>query len=171
MSVTFSIEAVSTGNFSATCYDAETPLVTGVTYDAANAAIAAHQEKCDTCACYRPFARAEMDVDDMEVNMHNSGATRVLEVLGLGIEATDDPFGGGQDLCGSEDGTAFLGRVLVALAVAPYDEGRPAMEQPRNGGARVVIAERPAGDLQERLERLLPVAQEAARLGRCVTWG
>ena len=50
-----------------------------------------------------------------EVNMANGNARHVLDLLGLDTE----------DACGSVTGEDMLGRVLMAQAVAPTDEGTP----------------------------------------------
>ena len=98
------------------------------------------------------------------VNMSNRNARPVLE--SLGIE--------GDDLwCGSMDAQEFLGRVLMALAVAPTDEGLPEHEwegASEFGFGRFIDAGREPGYLQARLERLHEVAAAAVADGLQVVW-
>lgn len=127
----------------------------------------AHALVCTDSLC----ASYGADVDEVsdlpaEINMANANATRVLEALGY---LTDD-----QDLSGTDDAESFLGRVLIALAVAPVDEGVPARElvtaEQLIGGGRQIDCGRPAGYLQTHLEHLHELAQEALAAGQAVTW-
>lgn len=93
------------------------------------------------------------------VNMHNEGAGRVLEVLGF----TLDPEEGLVGTCEVDD---FLGRVLVALAVAHEDEGMPAHDMsPGEPGATMWAAAREPGDLQRRLRDLRDLAESCSDQG------
>jgi hypothetical protein len=93
------------------------------------------------------------------VNFHNEGAGRVLEVLGF----TPDPEEGLVGACEVDD---FLGRVMVALAAAPEDEGMPAFDMfPGAPGARMIQAAREPGDLQRRLRQLRDLAESAIDQG------
>ncbi len=167
MSVTFSLEALPTGTFHAMCD--EVPIVTGVTsYEAALEAVTAHQATCAECAMYRPFVRADVDVDEdrFSVNVSNVNARDLLFALDLPHD---------EDLSGHEDGAAFLARVLVALgterddAALPERQGRDLPGMPFSGPWTIDCA-RPAGYITTRLEELHAVALEAARLGRSVGW-
>jgi hypothetical protein len=167
MSVTFSVEALPVGTFTAKCGE-DGPIIAHVgAYETAVAAVTTHQATCEECTHYRPFVSADVDVDGPEVNMANANAARVLLALDLDTE----------DMCGHEDGAAFLARVLVALgtdrvdAEVPTREGRNLPGMPAMfGDAYVIDCGTPAGYVTERLEQLHEVAAEAARLGRSVQW-
>ncbi|MGR7000812.1 hypothetical protein ACU686_26630 [Yinghuangia aomiensis] len=109
----------------------------------------------------------------LAVDVHNANAARLLDALGLadaetgefGTALTPDPLQP-PDMCGTADPDDFLGRVLVALACAPEDEGRPALSDGRNH-----YGSRAPGYLQTRLAELHALAAEARARGRRVTWG
>lgn len=104
-------------------------------------------------------------LDDMRLNMHNGGAASVLEALGFEV----DP-----DECsasGHAEAEEFLGRVLMALAVAPKDEGCEAYDMfPGAPGATMWAAPRAEGDLQRRLGLLHDLASFCAERGFLVVW-
>ncbi|MEW1639334.1 hypothetical protein AB0469_35430 [Streptomyces sp. NPDC093801] len=77
------------------------------------------------------------DIESESVNMANSNAARVLEVLGF------------DELAGDADAEDFLGRVLVALALAPVDAGRPSTAE-----GNFIDCGRTAGYTQRRLDEL-----------------
>lgn len=89
------------------------------------------------------------------IDMNNSNASAVLDALGY-----SEPYG-------EEDAEFFLGRVLLALAVAPADAGLPAT----GTDTRFIDCGRPAGYVQMRLEELHALAQYAATAGLLITWG
>ena len=119
-----------------------------------------------------------------EVNVSNINAEGVLDNLGIMV---------GQDFsdrcCGSISADDFKGRILMALALVPEDEGMPAYqltEAPESGAGSSLLAglglgaeggpqfwmgARPAGHAQEVLGRLLEVAEFAQANGRLVVWG
>ncbi|MFI8769585.1 hypothetical protein ACIGN6_32400 [Streptomyces sp. NPDC053792] len=88
------------------------------------------------------------------VNMANSNAARVLGVLGYG------------ELAGEAEADDFLGRVLVGLALTPVDAGRPAAAE-----GNFIDCGRRAGYIQERLEELRGLAEEARARRLPVCWG
>ncbi|MEU2454855.1 hypothetical protein ABZ605_32800 [Streptomyces sp. NPDC012765] len=88
------------------------------------------------------------------VNLANSNAARVLGVLGY------------DELAGDAEADDFLGRVLVALALTPEDAGRPATAE-----GRFVDCGRRVGYVQERLEELYELAEEARARGLTIYWG
>jgi hypothetical protein len=94
------------------------------------------------------------------VNMHNRGAARVLEALGY----DPDPIAM-EGL--TADATDFLGRVLLAEALEPHDQGRPGYDKP-GPGARWHEAPVEDGDLQRRLGQVREVAELAIRRGEPV---
>ena len=118
-------------------------------------------------ACTRRFC-AEFNADllvacpeaeELEINMSNANAAVVCGALGIDLAA--------EGWCGSLPAEDFLGRVLVALAIQPADEGIPSHELPRehNGpfpvGPRIVECGRRPGYIQERLAQLHALAQWA----------
>jgi hypothetical protein len=137
-------------------------------YEQMAALYEAHQLTCEVedCRDYGPSIDMVGDFGP-EVNMSNLNARGVLEALGI-VDV---------EMVGEEDGEAFLGRVLLALAVAPADEGVPAHELVAGvfvavgeGGPTFVHCGRRAGYLQERLVQLEEVARWAISVGRPVTW-
>jgi len=112
--------------------------------------------------------------EDMGVNMSNTNAHRVCQALGIDL----DP-----DWCGDLDAQDFLGRVLLALAISPADEGMPSHTlQPGDdagpllgvvgqGGPTIVQGARRPGYLQERLTELHSLAQWAVANDAVVMWG
>lgn len=91
-----------------------------------------------------------------EVNMHNGNAARVLDLLGI---AWDGDLGEAT----AED---FLGRVLLAQALAGDDEGVPAIED-----GRWHVGGRRPGYLAGTLTELADIAEWARRAGAAVVWG
>jgi hypothetical protein len=105
------------------------------------------------------FARFDTDADP-SVNMSNTNALHILDTLGFPE----------REYVGSTDAEDFLGRILLALAVAPHDAGIPSHVVP-GPGATVINGGREDGYTQRRLEQLRTLA-EFARLHRAnVTWG
>lgn len=108
--------------------------------------------------------------EDLEVNMSNSNAHRVCQALGIEL----DP-----DWCGNSDAEVFLGRVLLALALSPADEGIPAHEIPFGvpgrpawtGQARFIECGHAPGYLQDRLAQLRELADWAVANQAVVMWG
>ncbi len=84
---------------------------------------------------------------------------------GVGVVAApmaeDSPWNGG-----GMSPADFLGRVLLALAITPADEGRFAVETVRLGGSVIIECSRPIGYLQDRLAQLHHLAQFAVSRGR-----
>lgn len=95
-------------------------------------------------------------LEEPSVDMANANAAAVLDVLGLPVD----------DMAGEEDAEAFLGRVLLALAVAPASAELPTFQE-----GNVVFGGRRAGYVQERLAQLRGLAETARALGLRVTWG
>lgn len=95
------------------------------------------------------------------LNVNNRNAIDVLRALGL--EANYD------DLSGQIDATDLLGRLLVALAVQPVDQGIDTRAS-STSGATIIECGRPDGYLHSRFEELTVIARRAAAIGRTVTW-
>jgi hypothetical protein len=102
--------------------------------------------------------------EDLDVNMSNSNAAMVVESLGFTL-------GGDGDWAGEMDAEVFLGRVLLALAISPADEGMPSYEHDRIPGmARMIEGARRPGYLQERLEQLRELAIWARDHSTAIWW-
>ena len=90
-------------------------------------------------------------------------AMLVGEALGFTSFEDDVTFG-------SESIESFKGRILLALAVAPQDEGMPVHTAETVLGAGRTY--RPAGYLQAKLNALLSVVESGERQGHdTVEWG
>lgn len=94
-----------------------------------------------------------------EVNMCNANAHHILTLLGV------TP---GEDMCGVLDAEDFLGRVLIAQAVAPSDAGTPTHQDARMG--TLIHGGRPAGYTERVLGELRIIAETAHRNGKVVAW-
>jgi len=99
--------------------------------------------------------------DDVEVQMANSNAQRLFEVLGLDGDAWS----------GSMDADEFLGRVLAGLALYAGDVGRPSEVVRGERGATVIYSEVEPGYVDAKLEQLREVANAAKARNVPVTWG
>lgn len=106
-------------------------------------------------------------IETPELNMSNVNARFVLEMLGY--KDTSDG--------GSASAEEFMGRVLMALAIAPHDEGVPAHDDSSydSNGVRIsgqlIQGGRPKGYLQDRLMELETVATWAAENNTTIVWG
>ncbi|MFI8932373.1 hypothetical protein ACIG3E_32500 [Streptomyces sp. NPDC053474] len=168
MSVTFTAACIPSSAFIISCCcpaaKAEAATVPYATYEAACAAYPAEPDLVELPGCQdpgrcRPFIIAlDPDGDVPSVNLANTNARRVLDVLGLADEHGD--------LAGGAAAEDFLGRCLVALALEPADAGVPAVQE-----GRVIDCGRPAGYLQDRLAELHDLAAWCAAQGRAVSWG
>jgi hypothetical protein len=103
-------------------------------------------------------------VEFPEVNLANGNAFMMLETLGVDVA---------DDLCGEMSADDFLGRVLIALAVSPDDDGMPAykISNDDDQGATIWQAARPAGYVQDVLEALREIAEFSKGKGWGVCWG
>ena len=96
-----------------------------------------------------------------EINLANPNAREVLDILGILV---DEEW---SDRCaGSMDADEFLGRVLMADAVQPFDAGRPAFQQ-----GNQVDCGRAEGYLNARVSELREVAEYARAHQLQVCWG
>lgn len=101
------------------------------------------------------------------------GAIRVLHALGYltDAEAFDGETGPlgirwtSVELAGTADAEDILGRVLVAMAITPDDDGIPAHSE-----GRWHHAGRDAGDLQQRLGRIRALAEDCAARSLQIRW-
>jgi hypothetical protein len=161
MSVTFSIEAVTTGIFTGTCWESGDPVEAFrvSTYDAALEAMIAHKDACPECDAYGIYPSPVFDVEGHEVNLANANARHLAAVLGMDL---------GEELCGTMDAAEFAGYVLVALAqehspIAPYESNASIL----GVGPRVIDG---GFDANRYLAPLADLAAEAQRLNRMICW-
>ena len=106
----------------------------------------------DLCRAYPLHPVPATDWFAATINVTNLHGAQLLEILGLGGQ--ESPRISGTDL---------LGRVLVALALLPVDEGTPDLVD-----GNVITCGRRPGYLQMRLADLHALAQTALDLGRDV---
>lgn len=117
---------------------------------------------CEEC-CGTTHPQA-ITADLPSVNLSQINAARMFDMLGLNLVESG--------YCGSIDATDLLGRVLVAVAVCPADEGVPAhvAAAHTDGAPKVIVCGRDAGYTEDRLVRIEAVARWAIENGRTVTW-
>lgn len=105
---------------------------------------------------------AEHAPEHLQINMSNTNAAMICEALGLSLAP---------DYCGDMPAEAFLGRVLLALAICPEDDGMPSYEHTVVGtGPRVIEGSRRSGYLQERLQQLHALGTHAVTVRSEVWW-
>ncbi|AEA28900.1 hypothetical protein Psed_6829 (plasmid) [Pseudonocardia dioxanivorans CB1190] len=153
-------------------------------YDAARAGLADHHRYCTHPDCgehaYRPFVVMHYNTDtEPSLNVGIGNAMLLLRALGmvaeLGADDVQEPPPGAppppeQDtpLVGELAAEQMLGRVELALALAPADAGVPTRDL--NAAGTVVDFGRRPGYLQDRLAVLREVALFARDQGRDVIW-
>ena len=119
---------------------------------------------CDTPdATIQCFSVYDTDCD-LSVNMSNTNAVRVLELLGFDSES-GVPYVG---TCDIED---FEGRVTLARALTPSDSGIPSTTTVYENGPTVVEYGRRPGYLQERLNQLSDLTKLAKTHSSPISWG
>lgn len=101
------------------------------------------------------------------INVADRNGMHLLDLLGIESEG-DDEFG--YQPFGSMSGEDFLGRVLMAQAIAPADAGRPAVEHRSEGGMTVIEGGRREGYSEDRLTELRELAEFSIATGRKVQW-
>jgi|LauGreDrversion2_3_1035106.scaffolds.fasta_scaffold01742_3 hypothetical protein len=121
-------------------------------------------DECDTPdATIHCFPVYDTDAD-LSVNMSNTNAVRVLELLGFDSE-DGVPYTG---TCSTDD---FEGRVTLARALTPSDSGIPVMTTVHENGPTVVDFGRRPGYLQDRLNQLSDLAALARTHNSPISWG
>lgn len=104
------------------------------------------------------------EAEDLAVNVSSSNALVLCAALGIDLEA--------EGWCGSLPAQDFLGRILVALAVSPADEGIPSHELPREPGrVRWIECGRAPGYTQDRLGQLRELADWAIAHNAEISFG
>ena len=114
-----------------------------------------HHAICALCSSYQGVLVAPKYEQD-GINMANGNAADVLILLGYPVD----------EMYGSDDADSFLGRVLVALGLEPYDEGRPTLTD----GNFIQSGTHP-GYRQHRLNQLHDLALWAKSHQSDVNWG
>ncbi len=109
---------------------------------------------CPDCDAYGPMLE---DPADEGINVSNANGARLLDLLGYGATA---------ELVGDADASDFLGRVLLARALAGPDEGVPAHVM----GRGMTECGRRIGYTEERLDQLAALAATAATAGLRIVW-
>jgi len=169
MSITFAAmdtNDVDTRVFAVTC-EVDGNLGEFVGYANAYVEAQAHDLICTSDLCRGYGADVDevfADGDPVPVNVANRNAIDLLSALGYPVDL-DDP-----DMFGDEDAAAFLGRVEVALALAPADNGLVEVTWSTGGAVNIDCARRP-GYLQGRLSDLRDLALACQRSGQRVMWG
>ena len=106
-----------------------------------------------------------------KVNMANGNVVGIFKVLGLLSDTpdstdVDDAFQGGS--LSAED---FMGRIVIAEALAPISPARPTVESQSSQGARFIECGLPEGYVQERIADLRVVAEYGVSNNREIQWG
>ncbi|MDQ2737155.1 MAG: hypothetical protein M3Y35_00690 [Actinomycetota bacterium] len=125
-------------------------------------ALVEHNDTCDRdlCRMYNGQVDAVSAIPDPAVNMSSANARFVLDALG---------YGTADDLTGECEADVFLGRVMLAQAISPVDEGVPSHVLPGRG-VQVIECGRPSGYLADRLTVLGELAQCCRAHDRAVAW-
>lgn len=112
----------------------------------------------DHCAAYS--TRLVLNVDLPEVNVSNYNAKDILDLLGYRVE---EDFS--ERCAGSLTAEDFLGRLLVAEAINPSDEGIPATTE-----GIVTHCGRPVGYMEARISELRSVVEYAKEKNVGIYW-
>lgn len=111
-------------------------------------------------AIYRPSIEAIEIHDRPEMNVSNTNARGLLELLGLDVE----------DMSGEVDAKGLVGRILMAQALASGDVGRPAISESSEGSPTMIDCGRSVGYYDSRLTELAEIARWSAEHDRLVVW-
>lgn len=192
MSVTFYPELGKISHYKIVCVNCDAS-ETHDTYDVArdiNSDIRLGVRTVDGCVEEDEYCQDSAFVESVdvlgelpEVNVSNTNARYILEILGIG-GSKEDAFGDYpldddrllneeqafeeyEDLCGDRAAEDFLGRVLMGLAVAPVSAEVPAHAV---GVPNFIDCGREEGYAQDVLNRLYVVAEFAQKNNRRVVW-
>lgn len=191
MSVEFIAEMGEVSSFEITCLcgTATRTVITDTYSDAcsilARVRAGEHDLGCDSDTCWGDGERIELHhptEDSPSVQLSCSNAARVLNALGYGdnekpvSEANGtfaDAFQAMADMysCGTATAEEFTGRVLIAEATYPSNDGAAAESITLHGGGTVVAPERRDTYMTEVLAHLHKVAEYAQAHHANVTWG
>ena len=116
-----------------------------------------HNSRCEECRSYGGcFLNPVYDAP--VIQMSNTNAARLLDSLGYGEPDSE--------LFGSAPAAEFLGRILIALALEPADEGRPTVTE-----GNVVMCGTEVGYIQKRLQQLHALASWSVDHNTEIHWG
>ena len=116
--------------------------------------------ECDFFGDQSHLEKSYDTYQDPEVQLSNNNARYLLETLGF----TDE------ELYGKVSADDLLGRILMAIAVAPEDPGIPAHKLP-SAGAVIINCGRPENYLQKKLEQLRNLVDFAKKHNSNISWG
>lgn len=134
----------------------------GVVYPSFEMAHMMHKEVQSSCTDpYCDYLYVEAAIAEPEVQMSNSNAVQLLDVLGIGVDSNFSDRCSG--VLSAED---FLGRVLIAQGVNPSDAGTETITV-----GNMVDCGRPEGYIDAKLDAMRGVAEWAIANGRTITWG
>ena len=107
------------------------------------------------------YNKTTQSFSEAEVNLSNLNASGLLDLLGVQV---------GEDFsercCGSMSADDLLGRVLIAQAINPADEGLPVYKMTgAEAGPSIWFGGRSAGYFDERLAQVRELAEEVKALG------
>ncbi len=158
MSVTFFVEQTPSGyQVTCECGELKSNMFNNVEHAYSELNDNRFNYLCGNHMCDVLYAFVDVQyVANLDVNVSNINARRLLGTLGFDTE----------DLSGSSEGDDFVGRVLLALALEPEDEGVPIVEQ-----QGFVDCGRPHGYLQARLGELQTLGEYAFNNSLQIHWG
>lgn len=119
------------------------------------------------------YNKTTQSFSEAEVNLSNLNASGLLDLLGVQVgEAFEERC------CGSMSAEDFLGRVLMAQAIMPADEGLPVYKMSGSeaegvSGPTIWSAGRSAGYYDQKLVWSRELADEVISLGEgwVIQWG
>lgn len=115
-----------------------------------------YKNVCDDPYC--DYLNITEAVAEPEVNLSNVNAEELFQYLGFNMDEVD--------FVGSMNAEDFLGRVVLAKGLTPYNTGLATMQVDN-----VVYCGRPDNYFQVKLDLLEEVARFAIANGRKVVWG
>lgn len=159
MSVTFTVTASSNTEYTIVCECGNTTFPQVYTsYEETYSQLSSITSKCEDPYCNRFFIE---DTDSAyDVQMSNMNALTILDVLGI---QTEDLF---EDRCtGVISAEDLLGRVLVAQALNPADEGTSTYSE-----GNMVMCGRREGYTESKLADLATLANIALNRNAQIQW-
>lgn len=117
----------------------------------------------EDCLIYGPARNVlTADPETPSVNMSQTNAQEILEVLGIDMEEAG--------YAGAFSVEDLEGRILMADALAPVSELRPTFTHKGETGPTMVYCAREEGYVQNKLARIADVVAAAKELNRMVVW-
>lgn len=118
------------------------------------------------CEAMRMQIHLIEDAPSPAINCSEENAQHLLQILGF--QSEED---GHISRCGTATGEDLMGRILMATAVNPADEGVPSTTTRGEGGMLLIGGGRRTGWTEDYLEGLREVAEFSIATGREVNWG